>query len=74
MWIDEDQVDERLFKVVVNDEEQYSIWPAAKSNAPGWRDAGRIGTRQHCLDHIQEVWTDLRPASLRRLLDASDAH
>jgi MbtH protein len=55
-----------VYKVVVNDEEQYSIWPAAKENALGWRDAGKSGTKEECLTHIREVWTDMRPLSLRR--------
>lgn len=53
------------YKVVVNHEEQYSIWPAQRDNAPGWRDAGKSGSREECLDYIQEVWTDMRPLSLR---------
>lgn len=65
MWSD-DGDDERQYKVVVNHEEQYSIWPAGKENAPGWRDTGKSGSKQQCLAHIQAVWTDLRPASLRR--------
>ena len=55
-----------LYKVVVNQEEQYSIWPADRENAPGWRDAGVTGTKAECLAHIREVWTDMRPLSLRR--------
>jgi MbtH protein len=54
------------YKVVVSDEEQYSIWPADRENAPGWRDEGTTGTREECLAHVEEVWTDMRPASLRR--------
>lgn len=53
------------YKVVVNHEEQYSIWPAQRDNALGWRDAGKSGSREECLDYIQEVWTDMRPLSLR---------
>ena len=53
------------YKVVVNDEEQYSIWPAGRENAPGWHDAGFTGGKEECLAHIQEVWTDLRPRSVR---------
>jgi MbtH protein len=53
-------------KVVVNDEEQYSIWPADRENAAGWRDAGKTGTKEECLSWIKETWTDMRPASLRR--------
>ena len=52
--------------VVVNDEEQYSIWPAGRDGAPGWRAAGYTGTKAACLAFIQEHWTDMRPLSLRR--------
>jgi len=55
-------------RVVVNDEEQYSIWPQHKRNAPGWQDAGFAGTREECLDHIERVWRDLRPRSIREYL------
>ena len=55
-----------VYKVVVNDEEQYSIWPAEKDNALGWKDAGKSGTKEECLAHIREVWTDMRPLCLRR--------
>jgi MbtH protein len=61
-----DDARESTYKVVVNHEEQYSIWPADRENAPGWTDAGKRGTKQECLDHIREVWTDMRPLSLRR--------
>lgn len=60
-----------VFKVVLNDEEQYSIWPADRENAPGWRDEGTRGTREACLDHIEKVWTDMRPLSLRRQMEAA---
>lgn len=53
------------YRVVVNDEEQYALWPAHKDNAPGWRDAGAGGTKDECLEHIGRVWTDMRPLSLR---------
>ena len=58
--------DTASYKVVVNDEEQYSIWPAGKDNALGWKDAGKSGTKEECLAHIKEVWTDMRPLSIRR--------
>jgi MbtH protein len=58
--------DKRIYKVVVNHEEQYSIWIADRPNAPGWTDAGKQGTKAECLAHIEEVWTDMRPLSLRR--------
>lgn len=57
------------YKVVVNDEQQYSIWPLDRPNPLGWRDAGHAGPRQSCLDYISQVWTDLRPLSLRRQMD-----
>jgi MbtH protein len=55
-----------LYRVVVNHEEQYSIWPADKPIPPGWTDAGKSGTKAECLEHIESVWTDMRPLSLRR--------
>jgi len=56
------------FKVVVNHEEQYSIWPLERANPPGWTDEGTSGTREACLEHIGRVWTDMRPKSLREAL------
>ena len=60
---------EGTLKVVVNNEEQYSIWPVDRENAPGWRDAGKVGTKAECLAWIEEHWTDLRPASLRAAME-----
>jgi MbtH protein len=60
-------------KVVVNGEEQYSVWPADAPNPPGWCDADLNGTRQDCLAHIAEAWTDMRPLSLRRHMDEAKA-
>ncbi|TDP92958.1 MbtH family protein [Labedaea rhizosphaerae] len=57
---------EQQYQVVVNDEEQYSIWPAGRELPPGWRADGVTGAKEHCLAHIEEVWTDMRPLSLRR--------
>lgn len=54
-----------IYKVIVNHEEQYSIWPADRETPRGWRDAGRKGTKAKCLDHIEEVWTDMQPLSVR---------
>ena len=65
----EESEDTARYKVVLNHEEQYSIWPADRENAPGWRDEGHEGTRQECLAHIDEVWTDMRPLSLRRHME-----
>ncbi|WP_437896088.1 MbtH family protein [Sorangium sp. So ce124] len=58
--------DDRIYKVVMNDEEQYSVWASDRENALGWRDAGKTGTLDECLAYIKEVWTDMRPLSLRR--------
>lgn len=57
------------YRVVVNHEEQYSIWPADRENALGWDDAGRSGTKDECLEHIKDVWTDMRPLSLRKEME-----
>lgn len=51
---------------VINHEEQYSIWPVDRENPLGWRDAGKVGRESECLDYIEEVWTDMRPASVRQ--------
>jgi MbtH protein len=59
---------ELIYKVVVNHEEQYSIWPADRENKRGWRDAGKAGTLEECHKHIRRVWKDMRPLSLRREL------
>ena len=61
--------DQALYRVVVNDEEQYSIWPVARTCPAGWRDVGVSGTKATCLAHIEEVWTDMRPLSLRQASD-----
>ncbi|TKC98579.1 MbtH family protein [Polyangium fumosum] len=57
--------DSSEYLVVVNHEEQYSIWPALREIPAGWRDAGKLGSKQECLAYIEEVWTDMRPRSLR---------
>ncbi|HLZ60008.1 MAG TPA: MbtH family protein [Ktedonosporobacter sp.] len=61
--------DTTIYKVVVNHEEQYSIWPADRENPLGWRDAGKSGLKQECLAYIKEVWTDMRPLSLRKHME-----
>lgn len=64
--------DEATYVVVVNHEEQYSIWPAHRELPAGWRADGTSGTRNECLDHIEQVWIDMRPLSLRqRMADAA---
>jgi len=64
---DDETADER-FQVVLNDEEQYSIWDADRELPSGWRAEGTVGSKQACLDHIEQVWTDMRPKSLREAL------
>ena len=61
--------DSVTYKVVVNHEEQYSIWPALKKNPPGWTDKGKTGSKTECLAYIKEVWTDMRPLSLREKME-----
>jgi uncharacterized protein YbdZ (MbtH family) len=72
-WSDSEHEDTTIYKVVVNHEEQYSIWPADRENALGWNDAGKTGTKEECLGHIKEVWTDMRPLSLRRKMEEAAA-
>ena len=68
MAIDEEE-DTTIYKVVVNHEEQYSIWPVDRENPLGWRDGGRSGPKAECLEFINEVWTDMRPLSLRKHME-----
>ena len=68
-----DNIEDRtIYKVVINHEEQYSIWPVDRENPLGWRDAGKSGTKAECLAYIGEVWTDMRPLSLRKRMDAQE--
>ncbi|MEU5881417.1 MbtH family NRPS accessory protein [Spirillospora sp. NPDC047279] len=64
--------DQELYDVVVNDEEQYSIWWADREPPAGWRAEGTRGDRDTCLARIAEVWTDMRPAGLRRRMAAGE--
>jgi uncharacterized protein YbdZ (MbtH family) len=66
-WDDEN--DSTIYKVVVNHEEQYSIWPAERENPLGWRDVDKSGPKAECLAYIKEVWTDMRPLSLRKRME-----
>jgi MbtH protein len=65
----DDEDDTRTYLVVLNDEEQYSIWLADREVPAGWRAEGTRGTKDACLAHIDEVWTDMRPLSLRREME-----
>jgi MbtH protein len=69
----EDQEDNTVYKVVVNHEEQYSIWPANRDLPLGWREVGKSGTKEECLAYIEEVWTDMRPLSLRKKMEEAAA-
>ncbi len=57
------------YTVVVNHEEQYSLWPSGRELPLGWNEAGKSGTREECLAYIEEVWTDMRPLSLRKAME-----
>ena len=68
-WHDPDKEDTTTYKVVVNHEEQYSIWPDYKEIPLGWKDVGAVGPKAECLAFIGEVWTDMRPLSLRKKME-----
>ena len=59
------------YQVLVNHEEQYSLWPAGKDIPAGWRAAGRQGSKDDCLRYVDEAWTDMRPLSLRKAMDSA---
>ncbi|HEU5230131.1 MAG TPA: MbtH family NRPS accessory protein [Ktedonobacteraceae bacterium] len=67
-----EEEDQTVYKVVNNHEEQYSIWPVNRENPLGWYDAGKSGQKEECLAYIKEVWTDMRPLSLRQRMEAKD--
>ena len=66
---DDDTKAQEQYVVVMNHEEQYSIWPAGKPIPDGWRANGPTADKQTCLDHIAKAWTDMRPLSLRRQME-----
>ena len=70
----DEQEDTTVYNVVVNHEEQYSIWPADRQPPLGWREVGKSGLKQECLDYIKEVWTDMRPLSLRKHMEEVAKH
>ncbi|MDQ6652053.1 MAG: MbtH family protein [Acidobacteriota bacterium] len=65
----DEREDTTTYKVVVNHEEQYSIWPVDRENPLGWSDVGKAGPKAECLAYIKEVWTDMRPLSLRKKME-----
>jgi len=71
--MEEQDEDTRTYTVVVNHEEQYSIWLVGRDAPAGWREVGRSGTKKECLDYIEEVWTDMRPLSLRKRMEQANA-
>ncbi|MDD5275185.1 MAG: MbtH family NRPS accessory protein [Methylovulum sp.] len=71
-WGDEE--DNTVYQVVVNHEEQYSIWPDYKEIPGGWKAVDKTGNKQDCLDYIKEVWTDMRPLSLRKQMEHAAVH
>jgi MbtH protein len=66
-----DDEDGRAYRAVINDEGQYSIWPADRDPPPGWEPAGPSGTKAECIVRICAAWTDMRPRSLRERIDAA---
>lgn len=68
----EEHEDQTVYEVVVNDEEQFSIWPERKDIPLGWRPVGHRGLKAECLSYIEEVWTDMRPRSVREAMQKSD--
>ena len=64
-----DEDDATIYTIVINAEEQYSIWPADKAVPPGWRAIGKEAAKAECLSYIDAVWTDMRPRSLRLKMD-----
>jgi MbtH protein len=69
---DHDDEDTRPYSVVINHEEQYSIWLVGRPLPSGWTEAGVQGPKSECLDHIDRVWTDMRPLSLRKAMAGED--
>ncbi|MFZ2307845.1 MAG: MbtH family NRPS accessory protein [Rhodoferax sp.] len=71
LYIDsyDEREDTTIYTVVVNHEEQYSIWPAHREFPLGWRSAGFSGLKDKCLEYIEKVWTDMRPLSLRKKME-----
>ena len=66
-----DSDNQTFYKVVINHEEQYSIWFADRDNPLGWTNVGKSGSKAECLEYIKEVWTDMRPLSLRKQMEIS---
>ena len=65
----DDNDDTTVYVAVVNDEEQYSIWPQQRLIPHGWREAGKRGLKSEVIRYIGEVWTDMRPLHVRRQME-----
>ncbi|WNM63151.1 MbtH family protein [Candidatus Nitrospira neomarina] len=61
--------DKTIYRVVINHEEQYSIWPIDRDIPSGWEEVGKSGIKTECLTYIDEIWTDMRPLSLRKAME-----
>lgn len=61
-----------MYVVVVNGEEQHALWPADRDVPAGWRNEGFRGSEQECMDHVDQVWTDMRPLSLRQAMESEE--
>ena len=70
---DENEVSTITYLVVINHEEQYSIWPDFKEIPAGWRTVGKSGNKDECIAYINEVWTDMRPLSLRKQMAQAES-
>jgi MbtH protein len=71
--VSDEREDTTIYMVVMNHEEQYSIWPENRELPLGWQDVGKHGPKPDCLVYIEEVWTDMRPKSLRDRMAAAEA-
>jgi len=69
----DEREDTNIYEAVVNDEEQYSIWPADRALPLGWKLAGKRGSKAEVLAWIEEVWTDMRPLSLRKKMEGGES-
>lgn len=67
----DEEADNRTYIVLINAEEQYSLWPKEKKIPPGWNFVGKEGSKSDCVSYVDSVWTDMRPLSLRKKMDAN---
>jgi len=67
-----DDSEQVTYAVVINDEEQYSIWPDDREPPAGWRRTGFRGTEAECVSHIDQIWTDMRPKSVRERMQSAE--